>query len=51
MTIATRLLWAFLIMALVRLSVVTYFTYTISDQSLRAEVTHNLRALADYDHF
>src|SRR4030095_5642501 len=46
-TIATRLLWAFLIMALVPLSVVTYLTYTISEQSLRAEVTNNLRAIAD----
>ena len=47
MTIATRLLWAFLVMALVPLSVVTYLTYTISEQSLRAEVTNNLRAIAD----
>jgi len=46
-TIATRLLWAFLVMALVPLSVVTYLTYTISEQSLRAEVTNNLRAIAD----
>ena len=47
MTIATRLLWAFLVMALVPLSVVTYLTYTIAEQSLRAEVTNNLRAIAD----
>ena len=47
MTIATRLLWAFLVMALVPLSVVTYLTYTISEQALRAEVTHNLRVIAD----
>jgi len=47
MTIATRLLWAFLVMALVPLSVVTYLTYTISEQSLRAGVTNNLRAIAD----
>ena len=47
MTIATRLLWAFLIMALVPLSIVTYLTYTISEQSLRAEVTNSLRAIAD----
>jgi len=39
LTIATRLLWAFLVMALVPLSVVTYLTYSISEQSLRAEVT------------
>ena len=47
MTIATRLLWSFLVIALVPLSVVTYLTYTISEQSLRAEVTNNLRAIAD----
>ena len=47
MTIATRLLWAFLVMALVPLSLVTYLTSTIADQSLRAEMTHNLRAIAD----
>ena len=47
MTIATRLLWAFLVMALVPLSVVTYLIYTTSEQSLRAEVTNNLRAIAD----
>ena len=47
MTIATCLLWAFLVMALVPLSLVTYLTSTISDQSLRAEVTNNLRAIAD----
>ena len=47
MTIATRLLWAFLVMALVPLSVVTYLTHTISEQSLRTEVTNNLRAIAD----
>ena len=47
MTIATRLLWAFLVIALVPLSIVTYLTYTISEQSLRAEVTYNLRAIAD----
>src|SRR6266702_5494157 len=47
MTIATRLLWAFLVMALVPLSIVTYLTYTISEQSLRQEVTNNLRAIAD----
>ena len=29
------------------LSIVTYLTYTISEQSLRAEVTNNLRAIAD----
>lgn len=34
LTIATRLLWAFLVMALVPLSIVTYLTYTISEQSL-----------------
>ena len=47
MTIATRLLWAFLVMALVPLGIVTYLTYTISEQSLRQEVTNNLRAIAD----
>src|SRR5713101_4602293 len=47
LTIATRLLWTFLVMASVPLSTVTYLTYTISEQSLRAEVTHNLRAIAD----
>jgi signal transduction histidine kinase len=47
LTIATRLLWAFLVMALVPLSIVTYLTYTISEQSLRAEVANNLRAIAD----
>src|SRR5215831_9523027 len=47
MTIATRLLWAFLVMALVPLSVVTYLIYTISEQSLQAEVSNNLRAIAD----
>ena len=47
MTIATRLLWAFLAIALVPLSVVTYLTSTISEQSLRQEVTNNLRAMAD----
>ena len=47
MTIATCLLWAFLVMALVPLSVVTYLTYTASEQALRAEVTNNLRVIAD----
>ena len=47
MTIATRLLWSFLFMALVPLSIVTYLTYTISDRSLRQEVTNNLRSIAD----
>ena len=47
MTIATRLLWSFLAMALVPLSIVTYLTYTIAEHSLRAEVTNNLRAMAD----
>jgi signal transduction histidine kinase len=47
MTIATRLLWSFLVIALVPLSIVTYLTYTISEQSLRQEVTNNLRAIAD----
>ena len=47
MTIATRLLWSFLVIALVPLSIVTYLTYTISDQSLREEVTNSLRAIAD----
>jgi methyl-accepting chemotaxis protein WspA len=47
LTIATRLLWVFLDMALVPLSIVTYLTYTISEQSLRAEVANNLRAIAD----
>ncbi|MBI3325643.1 MAG: hypothetical protein HYZ81_02925 [Nitrospinae bacterium] len=47
MTIATRLLWALLVMALLPLSIVTYLTYTISDQSLNDEVTNNLRAIAD----
>jgi signal transduction histidine kinase/DNA-binding response OmpR family regulator len=47
LTIATRLLCAFLVIALVPLSIVTYLTYTISDQSLRHEVTNNLRAIAD----
>jgi signal transduction histidine kinase len=31
----------------VPLSIVTYLTYTISEQSLRQEVTNNLRAIAD----
>ena len=47
MTIASRLLWSFLVIALVPLSIVTSLTYTISDQSLREEVTHSLRAIAD----
>ena len=47
MTIATRLLWSFLVMALVPLSIFTYLTYTISDQLLRQEVANNLRAIAD----
>ena len=47
LTIATRLLWSFLVIALVPLSIVTYLTYTISDQSLREEVTNSLRAIAD----
>jgi signal transduction histidine kinase len=47
MTIATRLLWSFLVMALVPLSIVTYLTYTLSEQSLREEVTNNPRAIAD----
>ncbi|MBI3326235.1 MAG: GAF domain-containing protein, partial [Nitrospinae bacterium] len=47
MTIATRLLWSFLFMALLPLGIVTYLTYTISDQSLREEVTNNLRSIAD----
>src|SRR5919108_3386741 len=47
LTIATRLLCAFLVIALVPLSIVTYLTYTISDQSLRHEVANNLRAIAD----
>jgi len=47
MTIARRLLWAFLVMALVPLSIVTYLIYTVSEQSLRAEVTNSLRAIAD----
>ena len=47
LTIATRLLCAFLVIGLVPLSIVTYLTYTISDQSLRHEVTNNLRAIAD----
>src|SRR3989441_833871 len=47
MTIATRLLWSFLVIALVPLSIVTYLIYTISEQALRAEVTNNLRAIAD----
>ena len=46
-TIATRLLWAFLVLALVPLSLVTSLTYSISEQALRAEVTNNLRAIAD----
>jgi signal transduction histidine kinase/HAMP domain-containing protein len=47
LTIATRLLCAFLVIALVPLSIVTYLTYTISEQSLRHEVANNLRAIAD----
>ncbi len=47
MTIATRLLCAFLLIALVPLSIVTYLTYIISDQSLRHEVTNNLQSIAD----
>ena len=47
MTIATRLLWSFLVMALVPLSIVTYLISTTSEHSLRAEVTNNLRAIAD----
>ncbi len=47
MTITTRLLWSFLVIALVPLSIVTYLIYTISEQALRAEVTNNLRAIAD----
>jgi len=47
MTIATRLLWAFLVMALAPLSIVTSLTSTIAAHSLRVEVTHNLRAMAD----
>ena len=47
MTIATRLLWSFLVMALVPLSVVTYLISSTSEHSLRAEVTNNLRAIAD----
>src|SRR6266849_8440194 len=47
MTIATRLLWSFLVIALVPLSIVTYLIYTTSERSLRAEVTNNLRAIAD----
>ena len=34
-------------MALVLLCVVTYLAYTISEQSLRAEVTNTLCAIAD----
>ena len=47
LTIATRLLCAFLVIALVPLSIVTYLTYTISDQSLRHEVANNLQSIAD----
>ena len=47
MTIATRLLWSFLVMALVPLSLVTYLISTTSEHSLRAEVTNNLHAIAD----
>jgi signal transduction histidine kinase/DNA-binding response OmpR family regulator/HAMP domain-containing protein len=47
MRIATRLLWSFLFMALLPLSIVTYLTYTISEQSLGEEVTNNLRSIAD----
>ena len=47
MTIATRLLWSFLVMALVPLSIFTYLTYTTSDQLLRQEVANNLHAIAD----
>ena len=47
MTIATRLLWAFLVMALVPLSVVTSRTSTISEPSLRVVVANNLRAIAN----
>ena len=47
LTIATRLLCAFLVIALVPLSIVTYLTYTISDQSLRHEVGNNLQSIAD----
>ncbi len=47
MTIATHLLWSFLAIALVPLSIVTYLTSSISEQSLRAMVTNNRRAMAD----
>ncbi len=46
-TIATRLLWWFLCIALVPLALVTYLLSTTSEESLRKAVTRHVRAVAE----
>jgi len=46
-TIATRLVWWFLCIALVPLALVTYLLSATSEESLRKAVTNHVRAVAE----